>query len=397
MGGTVPAGEAIGLDRAVRIRSLAGVIAAMCVVNLVYGITFPLLALVLDQQSVSKTLIGLNTMTQALSILVLAPAAPRLLARFDPARIMQSSGVCLAVLFILAGWWQNVYFWFPLRFVIGALTALLWISSEALINQLAPEQWRGRVIGIYSSVGAAGFALGPLLLILTGSQGLMPFVTTAGMVLASAAPLFLVAPMVRSGDEARPVGLWQVFRQAPVIMLGNLVYAAAVESMITFFPLFGMHLGLSEDFALSLMTLTGIGGMVLVLPLGWLADHVNRLGMLLVCVVLTIGGLLLMPLVVAAPGLVTAAFIFVFGGVEGMIYTLGVALVGARFSGAALAAASTAFTTCWGAGTIVGPLLSGIGMDRWGAGSLAWIAAAFFILYLPAPLSAWLRSRKSGA
>ena len=44
-----------------RKRSLAGVIAAMAVVNLVYGITFPLLALVLDAQGVSKTLIGLST------------------------------------------------------------------------------------------------------------------------------------------------------------------------------------------------------------------------------------------------------------------------------------------------------------------------------------------------
>jgi len=36
------------LSRLDRKRSLLGVIAAMAVVNLVYGITFPLLALVLD-------------------------------------------------------------------------------------------------------------------------------------------------------------------------------------------------------------------------------------------------------------------------------------------------------------------------------------------------------------
>ena len=48
------------LSRYERKRSLTGVIAAMAVVNLVYGITFPLLALVLDGQGVSKTLIGLD-------------------------------------------------------------------------------------------------------------------------------------------------------------------------------------------------------------------------------------------------------------------------------------------------------------------------------------------------
>ena len=72
-----------------RRRSLVGVIAAMAVVNLVYGITFPLLALVLDSQGISKTLIGLSTMSQALAILLVAPLAPRLLRRFAPARLMQ--------------------------------------------------------------------------------------------------------------------------------------------------------------------------------------------------------------------------------------------------------------------------------------------------------------------
>ena len=57
-------------------RGLAGVIGAMAVVNLVYGITFPLLALVLDGQGVSKTLIGLSTMSQAAAVLLIAPFAP---------------------------------------------------------------------------------------------------------------------------------------------------------------------------------------------------------------------------------------------------------------------------------------------------------------------------------
>ena len=132
----------------VRNRRLAGVIASMAVVNLVYGITFPLLALVLDSQGVSKTLIGLSTITQTVAIFAIAPFAPDLLVRFAHARVMQTSTVALAFLFILAGLYPNVYFWFPLRFVIGALTAMLWISGEALVNELAEEKWRGRVVGI---------------------------------------------------------------------------------------------------------------------------------------------------------------------------------------------------------------------------------------------------------
>ena len=208
----------------------------MAVVNLVYGITFPLLALVLDAQGVSKTLIGLNTITQAVSVIAIGPFAPRLLVRFDPARVMQVSAVSLAALFVLAGLWQNVWFWFPLRLVIGALSALLWIASEALINQLTSERWRGRVIGIYSSVGAAGFALGPLTLVLTGSVGMLPFYATSTLILFSAVPLFLVRAAHHPGGPGQGAGVWVMLRLAPVIMLANVAYAAVVESIVTFFP-----------------------------------------------------------------------------------------------------------------------------------------------------------------
>ena len=380
-----------------RRRSLVGVIAAMAVVNLVYGITFPLLALVLDGQGIGTTLIGLSTMSQAAAILVIAPFAPRLLRRFAPARLMQSVSIALAVLFILLGLIPNVWIWFPLRFIIGALNAMLWISSEALINELAVEQWRGRIIGIYSSVGAAGFALGPLLLIVTGSEGMLPFYSTSALILSAAIPLFVARDyhLVPVTGES-PTGLWGVVLLAPTVMLTNLVYAASIESQVTFFPLFGLHLGVSENFALWLMTMIGVGSMVLILPLSWLADHVNRMGLLVVCVVLTMLGLLALPQVLPHPVL-AQVFAVVFGGVEGMIYALSVILIGERFKGPMLAAASASFTACWAAGTVLGPFIVGAGMDRFGSDSMVLIIFGFFAVYLPLPVIAWLREARGSA
>jgi len=381
------------LSRYERKRSLVGVIAAMAVVNLVYGITFPLLALVLNAQGVSKTLIGLSTMAQAAAVIVIAPWTPDLLRRIAPSRVMQGVTLLLAVLFIVAGLFPNVWFWFPLRFVIGALTALLWISSEALINDLAEERWRGRIIGLYASIGAAGFALGPLLLILTGSAGMLPFIATSSLILCAGIPLFIVHQRQMARHEEQHGGLWRVFWLAPAVMLANVAYAAAAESLLTFFPIFGIGLGLGENFTLGLMTVMGFGAMILVMPLSWLADHTDRMGMLAVCVLLTLLGLLLMPSLIRE-GWLAGVYAFVFGGVEGMIYTLGVILVGERFKGALLAAATTLFTACWGAGTVFGPLVVGLGMDWLGDERMALIIAALFAVYLPLPVISWYRGRK---
>jgi MFS family permease len=297
---------------------------------------------------------------------------------------------------VVAGLRQDVWFWFPLRFVIGAATALLWISSEALINELAEDHWRGRIIGLYSSVGAAGFAMGPLLLVATGSAGLLPFVVTSVLILSAGLPLFMVRPLRLRRHEEQSAGLWRVFWLAPTVMLANVVYAAAAESLLTFFPLFGLGLGLTENYALWLMTLVGLGTMVLVFPAGWLADHVDRMGLLLICTVLTMVGLLLMPALVQVP-VVAEIYAFLFGGVEGMIYALGVMLIGQQFRGAMLASATTLFTACWGAGTILGPLLVGLGMDRWGSESMAPVIFAFYLVFLPLPLVSYLRRRAAAA
>ena len=366
----------------------------MAVVNLVYGITFPLLALVLDAQEVSKSLIGLSTIVQALAVIAIAPFAPLLLSRFSPSRLMQTMTVMLAMLFIVAGMYQNVWFWFPLRFIIGAATAMLWIASEALINEMATERWRGRIIGIYASVGAAGFALGPLLLIMTGSHGMAPFYTTSIMVLLAGLPLYFVTRRPLAHGQGHGEGVWKMFLLAPVIMLANVVYAASAESLITFFALYGMHMGISEQFSLGLMTLMGAGGMVLVLPLGWVADHVNRMGMLVFVLLFTMVGLLAFPYVLQLTPAMIYVFAFVFGGVEGMIYTLGVVLIGERFKGAQLTAATTAFSACWGAGTVLGPLMVGVGMDWFGSESMVYIIFVFFLIYLPMPVTVWLRSLK---
>jgi MFS family permease len=216
------------------------------------------------------------------------------------------------------------------------------------------------------------------------------------MVFLATLPLFLVVDDHRVAYEEAGSGLWHVFWLAPVIMLSNVVYAASVESIITFFPIFGAALGVSEEYALGLMTVIAVGGMLLVIPLGWLADKVDRMGMLAACVALTVLGFAFMPLAVQAPPWAGGVFAFVFGGVEGMIYALGVTLIGERFRGAALAAATTTFTAGWGAGTIIGPLVSGVGMDLLGNTTLAWIAGGFFLLYLPLPLWAWW-SRRAAA
>jgi len=354
----------------------------MIIVNLIYGLTMPLLSLVLDSQGYSKTTIGMNIVAQASAGVLLAPIMPRLIIRFGAARVMQQAALLSAAILIALGLFQNIYLWFPLRFLLGAAGAMLWSASETFINELAEDNWRGRIIGMYGSAGAAGFALGPLVLIMTGTEGILPFVVSAALVAAASLPLFWLANEAEIHPDKDHPSLRRLFRLVPHIMLLNLAYAAAVEAYIAFFPLFGIHIGLGEARSLSLLTIFALGGVFLQLPLGWLADHVRRHKLLLSCIILTMIGFTILPGIIRS-SVAGPIFVFALGGVEGMIYTLGIIILGQRFRGAELAAASVLYTGMWGAGAMLGPVIVGAGMDILGDHSMPYLIAAIYVIYLP--------------
>jgi MFS family permease len=144
--------------------------------------------------------------------------------------------------------------------------------------------------------------------------------------------------------------------------------------------------------AFAVLTVTGLGGILLQYPLGWLADHMDRLLLLLLSLGISLVGILLIPVMLDA-GLIGYALFFMFGAVLHILYTLGVILLGERFRGADLAVASAAFTMMWSCGTLAGPPFAGFLMDQVGPDGLIYAMAAIVVLYLPLPIRAWLASR----
>jgi MFS family permease len=112
--------------------------------------------------------------------------------------------------------------------------------------------------------------------------------------------------------------------------------------------------------------------------------------MLLVCVLATALGCIALPAIISLKPL-APFFIFGLGGVEGMIYAMGVILLGQRFRGVELATASVVFTTMWGAGAMIGPGFVGAGMDMFGAQVMPYLIAALYGVYLP---MLWLGRRQ---
>lgn len=148
------------------------------------------------------------------------------------------------------------------------------------------------------------------------------------------------------------------------------------------FPVYGSRLGYSEGDAALLLTMIGLGNVLLQIPIGMLSDRIkDRRYLLLGCAIIGLVGMLFLPSI-AHNWHFLAAVLFVWGGVVAALYTIGLAHLGSRLSGHELANANAAFVLCYGLGMVIGPQAIGIGMDAFGKEGFAWALALLFVFYI---------------
>jgi MFS family permease len=375
-----------------RRRNLVAVTAAMTATSLIYGLSVPLLSLILESRGTGGTLIGTQAAVQSTAILLISPFLPRYMSRTGPAVLMLAAILVSLVAFLLLPFFPSMLAWFVLRFTIGAAGSVLWVCGEAWINQVAEDSMRGRIVALYSMAVSAGFALGPVVLSLTGTSGLAPFLVAGAVMLLSVLPLLTVLRTAPRLEGDRAGALPGYFRLAPVAMLLCALYAAAEGMLISFLPLYGKDLGLSEAQALHLIVIFGIGGIVVQPPIGWLADRVDRMFLATLCTLFVVATSLVMPLVISIQPW-NLLYMLTLGAALGGLYTIALVIVGQQFKGADLAAASALFGVMWGAGTVLGPQLGGLAYEHLQPHGIPLSLSVLTVMLLPFPMMAWRRRR----
>ena len=360
-------------------RNLIAVIVTMAGATFSYSFTFPLLSLMMERRGFDSTLIGLNTAAEAVAIFAVAPLAPMLLRRLGTSGLMLGAIALRLASFLALPLLPDPSYWFILRFVMGGAASLMWIVSEAWINEVVPEHTRGRILALYTMAVAGGYALGPFVLAQTGSEGWLPFLTAAAIMTGAIAATLAAHGHAPRLDGNRSAALPAYFLLAPLVMLCCFVVSAVDIIFVTFLPIYGPNLGLEADRALYLLTVLGIGGIVLQYPIGWLADRMDRRVLTLIIAAILLGGGAALPFVLSRPP-IDLAFMFVLGGLVSALYTMGNILMGERFRGGDLAAASTLFAVMWSLGSLIGPPSGGLALD---IAPIYGLPAAMTLMVLP--------------
>ncbi|MGP0059276.1 MAG: MFS transporter [Beijerinckiaceae bacterium] len=355
--------------------AIGAAIACVSIVGIGLSLTFTVIALRLEEAGFSARAIGLHSAAAGLATIAAAPFVP-ILARLFGLRpvLLASLALCAASLAAFA-FTENYWTWLAIRIVFSAALTVLFVLSEFWINAAAPEAKRGLVLGIYAASLAAGFAAGPLLLTLTGVAGGVPFGAAVVLFGLAALPVSLVGGRAPKLENPAAIPVLLFVRSAPVATLAALVYGGVETAALGLLPVYALRSGLDAKTGAALVSLFALGNVGFQIPIGFISDRADRWLLLLIIAAAGACGAVLLPFLEAAHFAAFCALVFVWGGVLGGLYAVGLAALGARYHSADLASANAAFILLYAIGMLIAPPALGFGLDITPAGLFFGVAA----------------------
>ncbi len=368
------------LPFAQRYRTIVAAIATVASCDIAMGLTLQMLPLLMEKSHVPAWIMGLNAAMSPLGIMIGGPFLPRIVSRFGSKRVVYIA--ILVTMATLAAFklFPSVWAWFAIRFFFGMAAGTLFTVSEAWIMSGAQQSNRGRTMGLYTSVLAVSFSIGPLIIPLTGIDGWAPWLIGILCVGMSAVPLTFLRISEDSFRHEEGGGFWAFVGRAPLLLfaVGTLTFFDSV--ILSFFPIFGLRSGLPVEQVTTILGVSIIGNALLQLPIGLLADRWSRLGVIVLSAIIT--AVLALSMIWTIQSWLIWPVMLVLGTTAYAIYTIALTILGDNFKGPDLIAGSAAFAAMWGVGGILGPPIAGAATDAFGIIAIPITVTAIYIILL---------------
>ncbi len=368
-----------------------------------YFMLMPLLLLRLKGDGVSTALAGVFVATGWLGIFAMTPFASAITQRLGrrPSLWLAAFVPVLAITGFLFS--NSLALWFVCIFIEGMAAGLRWVLAEAVVAEFSPSHQRGRNVGIFETMVGTTFVLGPLVLAWVGAQSDVALWLALGFTVLGLSWSLLI-PRVPAAADAHSArvglgGVWHALRAHPLIMTVGFVGGFFESGLTSILPLYGLALGLGATAAALLVSASGLGSAIMMLPAGVLADRMShhperrwgderaaRLTLMRACALITLLATLVIPFVAGTPWL-AAPVAFLWGGAGGCLYTLAMIDIGSREDGITLVNSTAVLVLAYTLGGVLAPAL--------GAAALQWAPTIGFpaLLLVVAGGGWWLLRR----
>lgn len=349
------------------------------------GLTLQLLPLLMERQGHPAWLIGANAAMGPIGILMAGPFLPRIIGNMGTRLAVYVAVATMVAVLIALKLSPTVWLWFPLRFIFGVAAGVLFTVSKGWVLTFAKKQERQswpRDEHLYQR--ACCHLLGrPAHPAVDRHQQLSGSLWAIGIVcvMASILPLAFVKVSHDTFRQEHSGSFFRFVGKAPLLCSRWVLQPCSTACSISFFfTIFGMRHGLELDVASRILGVGIIGNVLLFYPLGWLADHWSRRGVIVVTACSTI--VLSLSLIVLINTIfIWPATVLLLASAFG-VYVVALAAMGDSFKGPDVMAGSAAFAAMWDIGGLIGPPLAGVAIDAFGINAMPFTIASFYVILL---------------
>ena len=351
------------------------------IIGIKLGTLIPLLSLILESRGYSNTEIGLNVVAQPLAVILFVRITPIIIHKIGLARSIVIAQIFTILLYFTFPIFESLTAWFIIRFLIGFAGALAWNAFDTWMLSMADDSNRGKIVTIYNTVFVIGFAIGPMVISLTGIEGWLPFMVIAGLSFLAIIPLITIKIDDPKLPEKKSLPVFAAIIAAPTIFGAAILCGLDDVMFVSFFPIFMIKSNFSQDLALQYVTITLVGGVICQPIVGVLLDKVNKRLLMNLAVLITF----ICPVIFALfinNFYVMAISCFMWGGAASGIFAISLTMLGERYSASQVAGATAILVMVFEVGSLTGPLIGGKVMDIVGPMGFIYTITSFTFIFL---------------
>lgn len=339
-------------------------VAALCLsVFLLFagnGLMFALLPLRAELEAFDPFAIGMMGSAYFLGMMMGCFLSPILIRWAGHVRAFAACTALTTIAPLLHALAPDPVIWIAVRMVAGVCAACLFAIIESWMNEKASNEYRGQVLAIYNVITYAGLSFGQQFLRLYEPSGFQLFLLAAILVSLAAVPISLSRSSAAYVPESPRLRIMWLFRLSPVGVIACAGVGMANGSFFSFAPIFGSEIGLSSAQVGTFFSLSLVGSVLTLWPLGRLSDLMDRRIVLIgCCLAAAAAGAALFAFATRTEGAILPiyAFGFLFGAFAMPIYAIGSAHANDFAEPEELVEVSTGLLLTYTFGAMAGPAI----------------------------------------
>lgn len=333
----------------------------------------------------SNTEIGAIGGAHFLGFLVGCLGSPLLVKRVGHARAYCVTAALSIIAILLHPVLPYFWAWCVFRVMTGIAIATSYTAVESWLNAKLTNKNRGRFFGVYRIIDMTGALVAQAMIIVLVPAYFLSYTMLAILVCLSLMPLGLTKTVQPVMPETQKIDVLFAFRISPLAALGVLTVGATGSALRMIGPLFAYQLNFTPTQIGLFLSLPLIAGMIIQLPLGYLAERATPRQL--------IGGLSGITILISIAFTIIEAetvlgiktifiLVFIFGLTTMPLYSLSAIHANNQTKEQDMTMLSASLIFLFGIGAIISPVIASYIIEHFGPLSMFTYFAAMHVFLL---------------